>query len=156
MLKFSFQSCSSQDHRMIRLLWPLSTLTLLSGPIDMLILEASSSLLPRLFESRWFRLSRLSLRSLRSGCITSQVWPPLSSSCCISCSCGALRPVDRGDFTVGGGGNSVEYLVTLSGSVVRAEGSGKDSINVTFSSGIVDKRDAGRSTGEHPTMTCRR
>ena len=48
------------------------------------------------------------------------------------------------------------YLVTLSGSVVMAEGIGKDSINVTFSSGIVDKRDAGRSTGEHPTMTCRR
>lgn len=50
----------------------------------------------------------------------------------------------------------MEYLVTFRGSVVSAEGSGTDSISVTLSSGRADNRAAGRSTGEQPTMTCRR
>lgn len=44
-------------------------------------------------------------------------------------------------------------MVTFSGSVVRATGSGRDSINVTFSSGRDDKSEAGKSAGEQPTIT---
>lgn len=138
-------------HLMIRLRWPLSTLRLLSGPIEMLILDASSSLLPLRFELLW--PPRL---SLLSGWMTSHVWPPLSSSCCMSWSCGPFRPVGLGALAEGGGGKRVLYLVTFRGSVAIAGGSGRDSISVTLSRGRVDRRAAGRSTGEHPTMTCRR
>lgn len=47
-------------------------------------------------------------------------------------------------------------LVTLIGSVVRDVGNGNDSTRVSFSSGRFDSSDAGRSVGEHATMTCRR
>lgn len=67
-----------------------------------------------------------------------------------------MRPVGRGDFDGGGAGNTEENLVTFSGRVVSAAGSGKDSIKVTLSRGSVDRRAAGRSAGEQPTITCRR
>ena len=50
----------------------------------------------------------------------------------------------------------MSYFVTFRGSVVSAAGNGTDSMSVTFSRGRLDKSAAGRSTGEHPTTTCRR
>jgi hypothetical protein len=40
--------------------------------------------------------------------------------------------------------------------VVRDVGSGRDSMSVSFSREMVVRREAGRSTGEHATITCRR
>jgi hypothetical protein len=74
----------------------------------------------------------------------------------MSCSCAPLRPLGRGDLGVGGGGKSVANLVILTGSVVRVVGSGSDSTNVTLSSGKFDRSEAGKSAGEHATMTWRR
>jgi hypothetical protein len=50
----------------------------------------------------------------------------------------------------------VANRVILRGSAVIAGGRGKDSIRVSLSRGRVFMRDAGRSTGEQATMTCRR
>ena len=128
---------------------PLSTLTVLSGPMEILRLEFSSS--------DAFRLRRAAPWDLlRSGLITSQVAPPSGSSCCISCSCAPFRPLGRGDLGEGGGGNKVANLVILIGSVVRAVGNGIDSTSVTLSSGMLERSEAGRSAGEHATMTWRR
>lgn len=71
----------------------------------------------------------------------------------MSCSWAPLRPRGRGDLGDGGGGKSVVNLVTLIGSVVRAVGNGIDSTKVTFSKGRFDRSEAGRSVGEHATMT---
>lgn len=129
---------------------PLSTLTVLSGPMEMLRFELASSLPPRLLCPPPLVLL------LRSGWITNQVAPPPSSSCCISCSCGPLRPLGFGDLGDGGGGKRVAYLVILSGRVVNTVGSGIDSMSVTFSNGMEERSDAGRSAGEQPTIMCRR
>jgi hypothetical protein len=47
-------------------------------------------------------------------------------------------------------------LAVLRGIVVRDVGSGRDSMRVSFSSGMVVRREAGKSTGEHATIACRR
>jgi len=120
---------------------------------------------------------------LLSGCMTSHVEPPPSCSCSMSCSCGppplssplrmslsplltsvslsprSFRPRSRLGFAflVGGGGGKREgNLAVFRGSVVSDEGSGRDSISVSFSSGMEVRREAGRSTGEHATIVCRR
>lgn len=56
----------------------------------------------------------------------------------------------------GGGGNKEWNLAVLMGSEVSDCGSGRDSISVSFSSGIVVKREAGRSAGEQATIAWRR
>lgn len=56
----------------------------------------------------------------------------------------------------GGGGNREGNLAVFRGSVVSDDGSGRDSISVSFSSGMEVRREAGRSTGEHATIVCRR
>jgi hypothetical protein len=120
---------------------------------------------------------------LLSGCMTSHVDPPPSCSCSMSCNCGppplssplrislsprltsvslcprSLRPRSRlgfGFLVGGGGGKRDGNLTVLRGSVVSDVGSGRDSMSVSFSSGMVVRREAGRSTGEHATIVCRR
>lgn len=57
---------------------------------------------------------------------------------------------------MGGGGKSEAKRVILIGRVVSETGRGNDSINVTFSRGRLERREAGRSSGEQPTIMCRR
>ena len=134
---------------MMRRRRPPSTLTVLSGPMEMLKLELSSS-------DAFLLRSAPPWDLLRSGLMTSQVAPPSGSSCCMSCSCAPFRPRCFGAFGEGGGRNRLVNLVTLMGRVVRESGSGMDSTRVTFSRGRFDRSEAGRSAGEHATMTWRR
>lgn len=138
------------NYPMMRRLRPLSTLTVLSGPMEMLRLELLSS-------SDAFRLrSAPPWDLLRSGLITSQVAPPSGSSCCMSCSCAPFRPRCLGAFGDGGGRKRLVNFVTLMGRVVRESGRGMDSTSVSFSRGRLERSEAGRSAGEHATMTWRR
>jgi hypothetical protein len=52
--------------------------------------------------------------------------------------------------------NMVVSFITLIGRVVRDVGSGIDSTSVSFSRGMLARREAGRSAGEQATMACRR
>lgn len=164
---------------MILRLRPLSTLTVLSGPMLMLKLLLSSSLgaLLRLSLSRSLRRSTTWLL-LRSGWMTSHVEPPPSCSCSMSWSWGPAprsspRRISRSRSPLrtsislepragfaglggGGGGNSEWNLAVLMGSDVSDGGKGSDSISVSFSSGIVVNSEAGRSAGEQATMMWRR
>jgi threonine aldolase len=56
----------------------------------------------------------------------------------------------------GGGWKRVWNFAVLIGRVVMDVGSGRDSISVSFSRGMAVRREAGRSTGEQATITCRR
>lgn len=50
----------------------------------------------------------------------------------------------------------VVNLVILMGNVVSPGGRGMDSMRVSLARGMVERRDAGKSAGEQPRMTCRR
>ncbi len=51
---------------------------------------------------------------------------------------------------------SVGKRVTRMGRLVRLAGRGVVSMRVSFSKGIVERSELGRSMGEHPTMMWRR
>jgi len=134
----------------IRRLLPLSTLTVLSGPIEILKLESPSST-PPLFR----KAAPCDL--LRSGWTTSHVAPPSAPSCCMSCRFPVpLRPRGLGDLGDGGGTKSVANCATFMGSAVMVIGIGSVSINVILSRGRVERRETGRSAGERARRTCRR
>lgn len=140
----------SQLQFIMRRRLPLSTLTVLSGPIEMLKLESPSSDPPLFLNAAPWDL-------LRSGLITSHVAPPSEPSCCISCKAPVpLRPRDLGDFGGGGGTKIVANCAILRGSDVIVTGIGKVSISEILSSGSVERSEVGRSVGESARTTWRR